>query len=872
MRDGEHFYGLGFQRMALDVRGRKLQWFRAFRSSEATVPFFMSTAGYGFYSNNTWKHVFDFSGGDGYTVSSDGGQLDYYVIYGPAMRQILERYTDLTGKPMLPPRWALGIGYEARYMEEQDGVIKVARGFRREDIPIDWIGLEPGWEDIPYNMKWNWSAKRFPDPDGMIRALASMGIKMGLWESGEAPKTGYTDPETRKRWYQPRIQAAINKGIKFFKQDDPYPRMISSQEWLPPEMNRNLGGSGVFSAAEMNNLTNSLYSETAMQEYTRVTGERAMLMFNGYNSSIASHRWPFTWEADFPLGVGALSAGMSGHGLVSTRDRNESPDGIHLGYLAPFSYLESWAYYKEPWFYSEDLLEMNRSYAKLRCRLLPYLYSSLRQSNTSGMPMMRAMVLEYQDDPQTHQIASQFMLGDSLLVASATTSLTSGSEGVSTNRGTATSCKAPVYLPRGTWYDYWTGRAVSSGGAWRDSSWPETAGGPLCVKGGAILPMAPVTAYGGQEPLEVIRLDVYPSGDSRYTIYEDDGATYAYQKGAFATTEVRAVEAASSVTLTIGARKGSYQGMPSRRSYLVSLHSALTPTGVTLGGARLSKFSSQEQLCYCSGSRGWYHDAKEGMVWIKPDSGWRYGYNARGAGKDPERDTAYWDQAFHSPHALTIQVRLTQPLPEPNPVFGPAAALTIESQYDKLIADGTSASNVTVTVLDASKRRVYDSNVAVRIEAEGEAVLGCGERVCIVNTTQGVASMAITAGLVPGRVDIRATAGSLASARTHLETVRGSIVLKASPPERVKLNSDGKWLPLRFNLYATIQGAGARMRSASTRLRMHVNGASGRSYPVLEARAVKGIAVFKDVVLDKPPSYVVVVTGDGVAPARIPIY
>jgi len=542
MRADEHFYGLGFQRMALDVRGRKLQWYRSFRSSEATVPFFMSTGGYGFYSNNTWKHVFDFTGdGSSYTITSEGGQLDYYVIHGPSMRNILGRYTDLTGKPMLAPRWALGIGYQSRYLEEQAGVVKTATGFRREDIPIDWIGLEPGWEDVPYRMKWNWSPKRFPDPDAMIRTLAGMGIKMGMWESGDAPKTGYTDPSVRQQWYSPRIQAAIRKGIKFFKQDDPYPRMISSQEWLPPEMNKNLGGSGVFSAAEMNNLTNSLYSQTAMEEYTRATGERAMIMFNGYNSSIASHRWPFTWEADFPLGVGALSAGLSGHGLVSTRDRNESPDGIHLGYLAPFSYLEAWAYYKEPWLYSEDLLEMNRFYVKLRYRLLPYLYSSLAQSHSSAMPMMRPMVLEYQDDPKTHLLASQFMLGDSLLVASATTSLSGGSEGVSGDRERAAPGKAPVYLPRGTWYDYWTGRSVSSPGEWHTSTWPETAGGPLWVKGGAIIPMGPVTAYSEQEPLDVIRLDVYPSGDSRYTIYEDDGATYAYEKGAFAITEIRAV-------------------------------------------------------------------------------------------------------------------------------------------------------------------------------------------------------------------------------------------------------------------------------------------------------------------------------------------
>jgi len=205
-------------------------------------------------------------------------------------------------------------------------------------------------------------------------------------------------------------------------------------------------------------------------------------------------------------------------------------------------------------------------------------------------------------------------------------------------------------------------------------------------------------------------------------------------------------------------------------------------------------------------------------------------------------------------------------------VYGTAAALAVESQFDKLIADGTSTSAITVTVLDASKRRVYDSSHPVRIEAVGEGVLGCGARVCTVNASEGVATTTITSSVEPGRVRILASAQGIEGANTQVEMMRGTIVLKASPPERVKLNSDGSWLPLRFNLYATIECGGVRMRSASTRLRMHGMGGSGKLPADLEARAAKGIAVFKDVVLEKPPNYVVVVSGDGLQTARIPIY
>lgn len=873
MAADEHFYGLGFQRKAFDMRGSKLAWWRAFRSSEATVPFFLSSRGYAYYSNNTYRHTFDFTGSGSYTVSADGGDLDYYVVHGPRYRRMLERYTALTGRPLLAPRWALGIGYEARYLEEQTGIEKIASRFRGEDIPIDWIGLEPGWEQVPYDMKWRWSPARFPDPDSMIRRLAAMGIKMGLWESGAAPKTGYTDEQVRLRWYRPRIEAAIRKGIKFFKQDDPYPRMISSQEMLEPELNRALGGSGVFTAAEMNNVTNSLYSETAMREYTRVTGERAMIMFNGYGSSIASHRWPFTWEADFPLGTGALSASLSAHSLVSTRDRNEAPDGIHLGYLAPFSYLESWAYYKEPWLYSGPLLDMNRFYVKLRYRLIPYLYSSLRQAATSGLPLMRPMPLDFQDDPATAALASQFMLGDALLVSSGRATITSGAElpgGM--KREEAAGTKPRVYLPKGRWYDYWSGDAVDSRGEWRDASWPSYAGGPLWVRGGSIIPMGPVIAWSDQEPLDVVELDIYPAGASRYSLYEDDGRTYAYRKGAFTATELRCREHPGGLTIHIGARQGSYQGMPERRAFLLGIHTRLAPVEIVAAGKRLAPALSKEDLVLVAARRGWYHDAARGVLWIKPSTGWRYGYDARGAKADPDRDTVYWAPgAPGQTGAMAISVTLVKPAPKiPGP--GPAAILTMESGHHTLIADGTSTTPVTITVRDASYRQVHNARAAVHLEAGGGALLGCGLAACELETVDGIARTVLTAPRAAGPVLLRAVSAGPRPAELTVNVVRGVIYLQASPPERIKLNSDGSWLPLRVNLYATIQAGGETIRSANTRLHLHITGGSGRVPPDAEVQAVEGVGVFENVVFDKPPNYVMHVGGPGLEPASIPIY
>ena len=962
MGANEHFYGLGFQRIALDVRGHKLDWWREMRWKEATVPFFMSTRGYGFYSNNTWRHTFDFTGSNAsYSVSALGGEPDYFVIYGPGFKTILDHYTDLTGKPLLAPRWALGVGYEARYLEDQNSVLSIAEGFRREDIPLDWIGLEPGWEDVPYTMNWVWSPKRFPDSKGMIKSLAAMGIKMGLWESGKAPMTGYTDPEVRKKWYAPRIQGAIDKGIKFFKQDDPYPRMIQSTEWLPPELNSGLRGSGALSTGEMTNVTNSLYSQTAMQEYTRVTGERAMIMFNGYGSSIASQRWPFTWEADFPLGGGALNASLSGHSLVSTRDRNEVPDGIHVGYLAPFSYLESWAYYKEPWFYSDDLLDMNRFYVKLRYRLLPYLYSSVHQSAQSGLPVMRPMVLEYQNDPQAQQVQSQFMLGDWLLVGSARPTLVSGAETADMGVGKLLSdTHAKVYLPRGEWYNFWTGRRMASKGEWQTANWPAYAGGPLLVKGGAIIPMGPVTAFVGQEPLEVIRLDIYPAGESHCSVYEDDGRTYDYQKGAFATTEVKVNEHHEALVINVGPRRGTYRDMPKRRAYLMSAHVAHRPVAVSRNGQALEEHGAREALVGNLGLCGWFYDEQKQILWVKATTGWRYGADARGAQKDPEQDTAYWADAAVVENA-GYQIRIVRPqivvttqdaalaargrartrvraaitdpcsgeiVPRsgvpvkftvsgpaslggaptviskggiaeidlvvgaaagkvtvnasaPNmagteaalSVYGPPARLKLELERTQILADGQSSAAVRVALLDANGQMVMNAAQPVQLSIEGEGTLDCGAANCSVTSQEGAAQAKVTSTSVPGRVRIQARAEGLEPAEAALDTVRGKFRLQASPPERIKLVSDGSWLKYRVNIYATIEAGGKMLRGATSTVHLHITGPAGSTPPAdREVKAVNGIATFSDIGFEPPAKYIFHVSSDGVEPADIPIY
>ena len=600
----EAFYGLGFQRTALNVRGSTLNWQRAYRSAEATVPFFLSSAGYGLFSNNTWHHRFDFTGDTDYVVSMADGEIDFYVFFGPSFRDILELYTSLTGRPKLLPRWMMGLLYICRYFEDQSGVLDIAEKFRARNIPCDSIGLEPGWEDVPYSMTWDWSPDRFPNPKAMISRLHELDYRFELWESGAAPKRDYIDPEVRRAWYSRRIENSIDIGVDFYKQDDPYPRMLGSSDEADMELDSRLEGYGDVTGMEAANLANSLYSETTFDEFTRNTGKRAVTMFHSYMASVASHRWGYGWAGDFAAGCGLLCASMSGHSTVSLDMHTGEPSGIHYSFFTPVPIIDSWASYKEPWLYSEAHENMIRDYAVLRQRLWPYFYQAHHQSATCGLPMMRPMILEAQHDPNVRSLVGQHMLGDYLLV------------------GLGDEDHQDVYLPQGLWVDYWTGKSTESIGERVRADYPAGVGGPLYVKAGAIIPTSPIETHVGTDPLELIILDMYPHGTQSIELYEDDGSTPAYLSGAFAFTSISSSKREDLVEIAIGDRRGRFEDISEKRAFLLRIFTESMAGNVSVDGDELPRYETTEQLL--SGTdAGWSVDPIEGCVVVKPSSTWR---------------------------------------------------------------------------------------------------------------------------------------------------------------------------------------------------------------------------------------------------------
>jgi len=206
-------------------------------------------------------------------------------------------------------------------------------------------------------------------------------------------------------------------------------------------------------------------------------------------------------------------------------------------------------------------------------------------------------------------------------------------------------------------------------------------------------------------------------------------------------------------------------------------------------------------------------------------------------------------------------------------VYGPPARLKLELRQAQILADGRSSAGVRVTLLDAAGQRVMNAAQAVQLSLEGEGALECAAAACSILSREGALETRVTSTNVPGRVRIHARAEGLEPAEAALDTVRGKFRLQASPPERIKLVSDGSWLKYRVNIYASIEADGKIIRNATNTVHLHITGPPGSTPPPdREAKAVNGIATFSDIGFEPPAKYIFHVSSDGVEPADIPIY
>ena len=614
----ERLYGLGdVSRENIMRRGGVYELWVLNVKSYIPIPVILSSRGWGLLMNTTWRNTIDAgkSDPDRLICTAANGDVDYYLFCGPDYRSLLDTYTSFSGRPSLLPIWGYGLTYVCNENIDAFNTINEALAFRREGIPCDVIGLEPGWMSKNYDgsTEKQWHPQRFPIPywapkgaHTFLAALKRKGFNLSLWlccdydlgvfeeqqlaglrpaaaSDGKSSATvnvheGFIDerlanpagakqkaaaqqaaPETLQPWFE-HLKKFVDQGVAAFKLDG------SSQVIEHP---RRKWGNGM-TDEEMHNLYPVIYAKQMARGFEDHARRRSMVYSAGGYTGV--QQFVATWAGDTggsakPL-ASMLNLGFSGHSNHSCDMDVHNTEGIHFGFLQTWAQENNWAYWYQPWLLEDAQTAAFRDYARLRYKLLPYLYSEAAEAAFSGYPVMRAMSLVYPDDPAWDAKMKQYMLGDFLLVSA---------------------FSKEVRLPGGAWFDFWSGRQVN-GPATHPVEIGPARGGALFVKSGAIIPTWPASDHVDKGWSPEVGLLVYPSLHSAFTLYEDDGASLGYRTGQFARTRLTCETAGKAVTLIIGGREGRYAGMPAARNFTATIHLPARPQTVTLDGAVLTGY------------------------------------------------------------------------------------------------------------------------------------------------------------------------------------------------------------------------------------------------------------------------------------------
>lgn len=491
---GELIYGLGERFTAFVKNGQSVDMWNAdggtsTEQSYKNIPFYISNKGYGVFVNHSEKVSFEVATEAVTKVefSVPGESLDYFLINGPTMKEVLMRYTDITGKPALPAPWTFGLwlstSFTTNYNEET--VNSFVDGMFERDIPLSVFHFDCFWMKEFSWCDFTWDERVFPDPVGMLRRLKEKGLKICVWinsyvgqESSlfaEGVREGYflkrpngdvwqwdewqpglavvdfTNPMARQ-WYGEKLEKLLDMGVDCFKTD--------FGERIPTEVVYYDGSDPM----KMHNYYTYLYNKTVYEVIKRKKGEKDALLF-ARSATAGGQKFPVHWGGDCWSDYesmeeslrGGLSLTSSGFGFwshdIGGFESQSSPDVYKrwcaFGLLSTHSRLHGSGTYRVPWNYDQEAVEVVRYFARLKASLMPYLYRNAIETSQSGIPMMRSMVLEFTEDRNCAYLATQYMLGEALLVAPIFNE----------------DSMAEYYLPEGVWTSFLTNE-VKKGGKW----------------------------------------------------------------------------------------------------------------------------------------------------------------------------------------------------------------------------------------------------------------------------------------------------------------------------------------------------------------------------------------------------------------------
>lgn len=597
----ERFYGAGSAtRKQVQHRGSALCIWAAYQKAEFPVPFVMSTDGWGLLNNTTEKNYFDIGNFDKnkFFVYNTSKDIDFYLMLGNSMPDVLDLYTTITGKPYLLPKWAYGLAFGSNMLENQFNVLDNANRFRQEKIPCDIYWLEPQWMAKNYDLstKKDWNENRFqasyiwlPDPNDekrtnlFVNRMKDLGFKTALWLCADHDLTIEEEDKLAlqsgkplsglEHWF-PHLNKFIDQGVVGFKLD---PGRTLDEH---PEMKYYNGTTD----AKMHNLNQVLLQKQMYETFREHTGLRS---FHHYCGGYAgSQHWGAATVGDNGGNEKSLydiiNHGFSGNSNMSVdalEDMKVKVPGIHYAFFTPWVQINSWAWMLHPWYYNEHDKEMFRYYDQLRYSLIPYIYSSAINSSLTGQPIVWPMALAFPNEPKFANTIHQYMFGNNLLVGAFTDS---------------------VYLPEGHWIDYWTGKKYSGKQSLKCNV-PHDRGGPLFIKAGAIIPYQKKMQYTGEHPLDTLIIKVYPEKQSSYTLLEDDGVSFDFEKGNISKTRFECVVTDKETKFTIYPCEGTYTGILVSRTYQLEIDSQHKPTKVLINGNKIYswKYANSGKVILC---------------------------------------------------------------------------------------------------------------------------------------------------------------------------------------------------------------------------------------------------------------------------------
>ncbi len=513
---GECLYGLGERFTPFVKNGQSVDMWNedGGTSSEQAyknVPFYLSSAGYGVLVAHPERVSFEMGSEvvSRAQFSVPGEELEYYVIGGAGPKEVLSTYTALTGRPALPPAWSFGLWLTTSFTTTYDEstVTGFIEGMRERHVPLHVFHFDCFWMKEFQWCDFEWDAEQFPDPRAILARLKERGLRISVWinpyiaqksrlfDEGMAggflvkkpdggvwqwdrwqPGMGlvdFTNPEA-VRWYQSKLRRLLDAGVDCFKTDfgERIPTDVAWHDGSDPQ--------------RMHNYYAYLYNQAVFELLREVRGEGGAVVF-ARSATTGGQKFPVHWGGDCSATYesmaeslrGGLSLGVSGFGFwshdIGGFEKTATPDLYRrwaaFGLLSSHSRLHGNESYRVPWLFGEESTDALRFFVRLKCRLMPYLFAAAAEASGSGIPMMRAMFLEFPSDPACLTLDRQYMLGPSLLVAP-----------IFADDGTVS-----YYLPSGRWTSLING-SVIEGGRWlKESHGYQSL--PLMARPGSILAM-----------------------------------------------------------------------------------------------------------------------------------------------------------------------------------------------------------------------------------------------------------------------------------------------------------------------------------------------------------------------------------------------